>query len=128
MSAKSNFKNSSVISSFKNAFTGFRYILKTQRNARIHLLGTTLVFISSLLLGLQPIEFGILCLACGLVFSLEAMNTAVESTVDLVTEDYHELAKIAKDVAASSVLVASIFAAITWLFVCAPVIVVMIKV
>ena len=92
----------------------------TQRNAKIHLFATAGVFASSYLMKLQSLEFAMLCLTCSLVIALEAMNTAIEAVVDLVTDDYHELAKVAKDVAAGSVLIASLFAVITWVFVCTP--------
>ena len=120
MSSKTVQKNGSLFDSFKNAFNGLKYLVMTQRNAKIHLLATIAVFVSSYLMKLQSLEFAILCLACGLVFALEAMNTAIEAVVDLVTDDYHELAKVAKDVAAGSVLIASFFAVITWVFTCAP--------
>jgi len=120
MSSKTVQKNGSIFDSFKNAFNGLKYLVMTQRNAKIHLLATMAVFVSSYLMKLQSLEFAILCLACALVFALEAMNTAIEAVVDLVTNDYHDLAKVAKDVAAGSVLVASFFAVITWVFVCAP--------
>ena len=120
MSSKTVQKNSSLFDSFKNAYAGLKYLVMTQRNAKIHLFATAGVFASSYLMKLQSLEFAMLCLTCSLVIALEAMNTAIEAVVDLVTDDYHELAKVAKDVAAGSVLIASLFAVITWVFVCTP--------
>ena len=120
MSSKTVQKNSSLFDSFKNAYAGLKYLVMTQRNAKIHLFATAVVFASSYLMKLQSLEFAMLCLTCSLVIALEAMNTAIEAVVDLVTDDYHELAKVAKDVAAGRVLIASLFAVITWVFVCTP--------
>lgn len=55
-----------------------------------------------------------------LVLSLELMNTAVESVVDLVTDEWKEKAKIAKDTAAGAVLAAAIFSVIIGLWVFVP--------
>jgi diacylglycerol kinase (ATP) len=52
-------------------------------------------------------------LSFGLLWTVETMNSAIEAVVDLVTQDYHPLAKVAKDVAASATLVATLSAAIT---------------
>ena len=127
MRTKELIKNNTVFESFQNAIAGLEYLLTTQRNARIHLAATFVVFASSIYLKLSLKELGILCLACGLVFSMEAMNTAVETVVDLVTKDYHVLAGRAKDVAAGSVLLSSIFAVVSWLCVCAPKLIILLK-
>lgn len=57
-------------------------------------------------------EYAVLLALCALVLSLEAVNTAVEKTVDLATKDLHPLAKVAKDSAAGAVLISAIFSAI----------------
>lgn len=59
-------------------------------------------------------------LAIFLVLTLEAVNTAIECVVDLVTMEYHELAKQAKDIAAFSVLLVSILALIIGLIIFIP--------
>ena len=66
---------------------------------------------------MSAIEWLFILLAIFLVLTLEAVNTAIECVVDLVTMDYHELAKQAKDIAAFSVMLVSIFALITGLVV-----------
>lgn len=60
--------------------------------------------------GLTPGEMAILILTIGVVFVAEILNTAVEKLVDLVSPDYHPLAKVAKDAAAGAVLAAAIIA------------------
>jgi len=108
------------IASFRYAIAGLRYLLKTQPNARIHLLATVAVILLGFWLEVSNTEWAILALAVGLVFSAEAFNTAIESIVDLVSPDVHPLAGIAKDVAAGAVLLAAIAAAVTGLLVFGP--------
>ena len=66
----------------------------------------------SYILHVSMVEWCILLLTISLVLVLEMVNTAIERAVDLVTKDYYELAKIAKDVAAGAVLVASMFSVV----------------
>ncbi|KPL72472.1 diacylglycerol kinase family protein [Bellilinea caldifistulae] len=95
---------------FKHAFQGLKFVLQTQYNARIHLAMTILVVIFGLLLRLSNLEWAIIVIAIGLVWITEIINTALEALVDLVTQQYHPLAKIAKDTAAAAVLFASFIA------------------
>ena len=96
--------------SFGYAFEGIYYTLRTQRNMRVHL-GIGLVAAAlGLWLGLSFTEWAVLLVMMALVYTLEMLNTVVESLVDLATDRYHPLAKVAKDVAAGAVLVAAIFA------------------
>src|SRR5699024_1962323 len=76
----------------------------------IVLIFVSISIILGLILGITAIEWLLIIIAIGLVLAFEAMNTAVEFVVDLITKDYHELAKKAKDTAASSVVLASIVA------------------
>ena len=71
-----------------------------------------LVIIAGLLLHLSVTEWCICLILFGLILSLELVNTAVESVVDLVTEERKPLAKVAKDTAAGAVLISAIMAAI----------------
>ena len=100
-----------LFNSFKYAWGGFSYAFQTQRNFRIHTFIGIVAIGLSILLKLQPIETVIILLTIGLVLAMELLNTAIESTVDLIVKDhYHELAKIAKDCAAGAVLVSAIVA------------------
>ena len=109
-----------LLTSFRCAFAGLWYLLRTQRNARIHLLITVMVVGLGLWLGLKPTEWAVIALTVGLVLAAEAFNTAAEAAVDLVTTEYHPLAKIVKDVAAGAVLVTAIIAVIVGLLILGP--------
>lgn len=93
-----------VIKSFIYALEGLKYTIVTQRNMRIHYLVALGVLLVSLYLPMSKLEVLILFVTIILVLFAELINTAVEAVVDLITEDYHPLAKIAKDVAAGAVL------------------------
>lgn len=101
-------KSTNLISSFHNAFSGLWYALRTQRNARIHLLATVLVVLAGFWLGVGVEQWCLLILAMGMVWMAELSNTAIESAVDLACQTYHPLAKIAKDVKAAVVVIAAI--------------------
>jgi diacylglycerol kinase (ATP) len=102
---------SSLFTSFGYAWAGLSYAFQTQRNFRIHLVVGTLAISLSLFLQLTPVEVALITLTCGLVLTMELLNTALESVVDLtVRQTYHELAKIAKDCAAGAVLISAMFA------------------
>jgi diacylglycerol kinase (ATP) len=101
-------KPKSWIESANVAIEGIIYSVKTQRHMRYHLFVALAVLISSLVLDITRIEFILLCMAIVLVLVTEMMNTAIEEVVNLISDTYHPLAKIAKDVAAGVVLIASI--------------------
>src|SRR3990172_6990360 len=90
------------------AIEGIIYVVKTQRHMRYHLFIAAAALILSLVLNISRIDFIVLSLAIVLVLVAEMLNTAIEVTVDIIAESYHPLAKIAKDVAAGVVLLASI--------------------
>ena len=94
--------------SFKYAAAGVSYAFHTQQNFRIHCLMGTLAISIGALLNLTGAEMAIICITSGLVLTLELLNTAIESVVDLtVGQNYHDLAKIAKDCAAGAVLISA---------------------
>lgn len=101
-------KSRSLIDSFNYAVDGIIYTLKTQRNMRIHFSLAVIVLVLSLFLNFSRLEFLILFLTVSFVIASEMINTSIEKSIDLFTEDYHPLAKIAKDVAAGAVLVSAI--------------------
>jgi diacylglycerol kinase len=109
-----------LIASFGYAFQGLWYTLRTQRNARVHLVAALLVVITGFLLHISALEFAILFVVIGAVFVAEMLNTVMEICVDLASPGYHPLAKIAKDVAAGAVLVNAIIALIVGLCVFLP--------
>jgi diacylglycerol kinase (ATP) len=100
------------VASLNCAIEGVLWAVKTQRHMLVHLLAAVAVLLVSLVLGLTLLEFALLALAIVLVLFAELLNTALEVVVDLVSPEFHPLARRAKDVAAGAVLVASIGAVI----------------
>lgn len=100
---------------FVYAGRGIAYCIKKERNMRIHLTFTLYMFGFLTVFDffeISKIEFAILVAVCGLVMSLEAVNTALERTVDLASDKTSELAKDAKDAAAGAVLISAVAAVI----------------
>ena len=98
--------------SFQCAFAGFGWLLRTQRNARIHLAAAGLVSAAGLWLRISALEWCLITLACGMVLAAEALNTAIETLADRITKEKDEHIRLAKDVGAAGVLIASIAASI----------------
>lgn len=113
-------RSTSVVASFRFAGAGLRYFFLTQRNARIHLAIAGVITLLAFWLDVGSLELAVLWLTMALVLVTEAMNTAIEATVDLVTETYHPLARIAKDTAAGAVLLAAVGAVLVGLAILAP--------
>ena len=112
-SSKNNpYKNRTFLDSFRYAFVGVSTVFKEERNMRFHVLSTIMVIIASSLLSLSLNEWLWMLLVSFLVLVMEIWNTVIENTIDLVSPDYHPLAKKAKDMAAAAVLFTSIFALI----------------
>jgi len=102
---------SNLLLSFRYAWEGVSYAFRTQRNFRIHLVIGSVALGLGLGLGLSAVELAVISLTCGAVLTMELINTALESVVDLtVQQSYHDLAKIAKDCAAAAVLISALIA------------------
>lgn len=97
-----------LIKSFNDAINGIIASIQAERNMKIHYLVAVLVLGASLFFNFSRTEFLILLFSISLVLVLELMNTAIEETIDMITEEYHPKAKIAKDVAAGAVLIAAV--------------------
>ncbi|GER78006.1 MAG: diacylglycerol kinase [Anaerolineaceae bacterium] len=110
----------SRLRSFRYAFRGWWYVMKTQRNAWIHAAAATAVFVVGLWLRLSARDWAALILSITLVFTAEFINTAIEAVVDLATKERHPLAKIGKDVGAAAVLIAALAAALVGLLILGP--------
>ncbi|HIW75237.1 MULTISPECIES: diacylglycerol kinase family protein [Gordonibacter] len=95
----------SLIRAFKCAFDGIAYVVRTQRNMKIHLVIAVVAVALGLALGIDGASWAAVILCIAAVFAAECVNTAIESVVDLVSPDYHELARRAKDCAAGAVLI-----------------------
>jgi undecaprenol kinase len=93
---------------FTFAIVGILHAIRNERNMKIHTVVAALVIILGLFYQLSAIEWMLIVCAIGGMLSLELMNTAIERVVDLVTKDFHPLAKQAKDVAAGAVFIYAI--------------------
>ncbi|WP_071395807.1 diacylglycerol kinase family protein [Bacillus tuaregi] len=94
-----------LMRSFGFAIEGIFHSLIRERNLKIHLTVALSVTVLGFLYEISSFEWLVIVLAIGGMLSFELMNTAVERVVDLITEEYHPLAKQAKDIAAGAVLI-----------------------
>lgn len=114
---KSKWKNKNFFEALKNSMNGLIYAIKEQKNLKIQLFIALIVVIFSIALQINKIEMLFVCISICFVIFAEIVNTAIEKTVDLVTEEYNEKAKIAKDIAAGAVIIASLNAIIVGIIV-----------
>jgi diacylglycerol kinase len=110
----------SLWKSFGYALEGLRHAVRTQRNLRIHLAIAALVVGVGVFLDLPLRDWAVLALTIGAVLTGELINTVVEAVVDLASPEYHDLAKVAKDVAAGTVLVMALTAISVGLLILGP--------
>lgn len=108
------------INSFSYPVKGLRYAYKNEQNLAVDVGIALLVVIFGFLFKINKYEWAILVLTIGLVISCELINTAIEAVVDLVTEEYHPLAKVAKDTSAAAVLVFAMVAVVVGLIIFVP--------
>lgn len=109
-----------LITSFKNAFFGLFYCFRTQRNFRLHLLVTILVLVVSYFLRIEKTEVLFLFFAILLVLALEMVNTTIEAIIDLMTSEWQEKARLAKDIAAATILLAAVGAVVIGIIIFSP--------
>lgn len=105
-------KNDTFLESFKYAWEGIRVAYTEERNIRKHVYSTIIVFVLGFLFSFNTKEYLWLTMACFIVIFSELINTIFENLVDLVTNEYHPLAKKVKDIAAGTVLISSFFAVV----------------
>lgn len=91
--------------SIKHALDGVVYTFRTQPNFQIHSIFAILAITASIYFQVSTAELAVILFIIGLVLVAEMINTSIESVVDLATEQFHEKAKIAKDVSAGMVLI-----------------------
>jgi diacylglycerol kinase len=108
------------MASFGHAFRGVASALGSEVHLRFHALATAGALGLGCYLGISRLEWALVALAIGAVWSAELLNTAVEALTDLVSPDYHALAGKAKDVAAGAVLVVALGALVVGLLVFGP--------
>ena len=110
MTARSPSALARFVRGFSFAGQGVWYVLRTQRNMRVHLAAAAAAIAAGAVLGISPVGWACVALAIGLVLAAEMFNTVIEAVVDLRAPGINPLAKIAKDVAAGAVLVTSLAA------------------
>ena len=98
----------SLIESFNYAFEGIIHVLRTQRNMRIHFAAAVAVLIAALAVDVSRLELIALLLAIAFVLIAEMINTAIEGAIDAATTSFDPMAKLAKDIAAGAVLIATV--------------------
>jgi diacylglycerol kinase (ATP) len=101
-------RSPALLQSFNYAFEGVIHALRTQRNLRIHFAIAAAVLVLAFIYDVTRLELIALMIAIAFVLIAEMVNTAVEATIDLSTPSFDPLAKIAKDLAAGAVLIASV--------------------
>lgn len=101
-----------LVDSFNSAINGIINTVRTERNMKIHLVASILVLIACFFFDISKMEFLILAITITMVMAAEVVNTAIEAVVDMSTNYYHPLAKIAKNAAAGAVLITAINAVI----------------
>jgi len=98
----------SIVESFNYAVEGVIHVLRTHRNMRIHFAAAVLVLVAGLWVGVDRLELVVLLLAIAFVLIAEMINSAIEAAIDVATSSFDPLAKLAKDMAAGAVLIASV--------------------
>lgn len=110
----------SLACAFSCAAAGVIHAVRTQRNMKIHLVVAVLAIVLGFLLGIDAPSWTAIVLVITAVFATECLNTAIEALVDLVSPDYHELARYAKDCAAGAVLICALSAVVVAFIVFVP--------
>ena len=105
-------KPTRFIDSVNCAIEGILYTARTQKHMRHHFAAALFILTAALLLRVTSVEFMLIALAVSFVLFAELLNTAIEVVVDMISPEFHPMAKIAKDVAAGAVLVAAFGTAI----------------
>ena len=111
------FKSQGFNNTFKNARKGFRLVLKSEMNIRVHIIIAFLVLLFAYLLDFTTIEYCIALFAIAMVIITEMLNTAIEFALDAIYHNrYSKMVGMAKDISAGAVMFASVIAVIIGLF------------
>lgn len=113
-------KSPGLFRSFQHAMRGIRTAFVSERNMKIHLTVAAFMIAVSIFFKLSTGEWLLVLFAIGGVIALELINTAIERAVNLVTDEYHPLAKEAKDIAAGAVMVYAILSVVVGLVIFLP--------
>jgi diacylglycerol kinase (ATP) len=104
----SSFRHRTIFDSVNNAFEGIVHALRTQRNLRIHFVVAIAVIVLALVVSVSRLELIALLISITFVLIAEMINTAIEGAIDVATTSFDPMAKLAKDVAAGAVLIATV--------------------
>ena len=115
-----NFSFRKRLVSFKYAFKGIYYLIKSQHNAWIHLCAAIIVIAFGVFFSLSTTEWLFVSLSIGMVFSAEAFNTAIEMIMDKISPAYNNTTGKIKDIAAGAVLISAIASAIVGIIIFLP--------
>jgi diacylglycerol kinase len=110
----------SRLKSFRHAFSGWSFVLRTQRNAWVHTVVALFVFSLAFWLQLPARDWAVLVITITIVWTSEFINTAIEAVVDLSTPGHHPLARVGKDVGAAAVLIAALASVLIGLLILGP--------
>ena len=118
----------SRLKAFGYALSGWWFVIRTQRNAWIHMVVSVAVILISFILHITASNWALILLAISMVWIAEFLNTALEAVVDLATNhQHHDLARVGKDVGAAAVLIAAVSSIIIGLLILGPPLWAMIK-
>lgn len=106
--------------SIKNSVNGLVYAYLNEQSLTLHALLTIFVLASGFYFDITKMQWAILVVVMAIIIVTELLNTAIEAVVDLVTKEYHELAKVAKDCASAAAFVSSLVALSLYLYVFVP--------
>jgi diacylglycerol kinase len=113
-------KKARLLRSFRYALSGLVDAWKTERNMKIHTLGTLTAVVAAIVLGLEKWEWLFMFSAIFLVLTMEMLNTSLERVVDLFTLEFHPMARLAKNAAAGAALLAAIYALVVGILIFIP--------
>jgi diacylglycerol kinase len=110
----------SRVRSFRYAFHGWWFVIRTQKNAWIHALVSIIVIFLGFWLKLSAWDWAVIIIAIAMVWTAEFLNTALEAVVDLASPERNQLAKVGKDVGAAAVLITASSSAVIGLLILGP--------
>lgn len=117
---ENKWKNPSFVVALKNAINGIKYTFISGRNFKIQLIFAIIAIIAGIILKISFLEWAIILILVFFVLFAEMINTIIETIVNMITNDYNENAKIAKDVAAGAVTFCAICSIIVGLIIFVP--------
>lgn len=109
-----------ILRSFKFSFDGLKYAYLHEQSLVLHVVVMLLIVTCGVAFKITPIQWVITLVMGALILVAELFNTAIEAVVDMITEEFHPLAKVAKDTASAACFIADMTAAGMWLVVFVP--------